>query len=167
MNKNKLINTKIYTPETVLCKINEWHKTFKKIVFTNGCFDLLHLGHADYLSKAADLGDFLIVGLNTDVSVKINKGSQRPITDEKSRAFLLASLFYVDAVVLFNEKTPLTLIETIKPHILVKGKDYREEDIVGYDFIKKNGGNILTIDLIEGYSTSLIEKRIIDLNKND
>jgi D-glycero-beta-D-manno-heptose 1-phosphate adenylyltransferase len=132
----------------------------KKIVFTNGCFDLLHLGHIDYLSKASEYGDILVVGLNTDNSVKRLKGNHRPIQDENSRAHILASLFFVDYVVLFDDDTPYNLIDKIKPHVLIKGSDYRKEEIVGYDIVKKNGGDVCTIDFLEGYSSSLIEKKI-------
>jgi len=132
----------------------------KKIVFTNGCFDLIHLGHIDYLSSAAEYGDILIVGLNTDASVKKLKGVHRPIKDEQSRAMILASLLFVDFVILFDEDTPYELIKQIKPDILIKGSDYNVEDIVGYDIVKKKGGEVITLDFLEGYSTSIIEKKI-------
>lgn len=137
----------------------------KKIVFTNGCFDILHRGHVDYLMKSAALGDYLIVGLNTDNSVRGNKGSKRPINDEQSRALLLASLRFVDAVIFFDSQTPAGLIAEIIPDVLVKGADYKPEEIAGYDTVVSNGGKVLTIDLLPGYSTSLIEKRILDLNR--
>ncbi|NTW31540.1 MAG: D-glycero-beta-D-manno-heptose 1-phosphate adenylyltransferase [Bacteroidetes bacterium] len=130
-----------------------------KTVFTNGCFDILHPGHVDYLSKAADLGKKLIVGLNTDSSVKNLKGDKRPVNNENDRALMLASLKFVDAVILFNENTPYDLIKIISPNILVKGSDYKPEEIAGYDIVKDLGGDIITIDLVEGYSTTLfIEK---------
>jgi len=132
-----------------------------KIVFTNGCFDILHLGHADYLSKAADLGDVLIVGLNSDNSVRKIKGENRPINDQHSRSVLLASLSYVSAVILFDEETPAEVIHLIKPDILVKGNDYSIEKIVGADEVIRNGGKVITIELVDGYSTSLIEKKIL------
>ena len=134
--------------------------TIRKKVFVSGCFDILHLGHIDYLSKAADLGDILIIGLNTDDSVKRLKGPHRPINDEYSRALLLASLQFVHAVVLFDEDTPYDLIKCIQPNILVKGKDYKPEEIAGYDIIQQNQGEVITIDLVEGYSTSIIENKI-------
>jgi rfaE bifunctional protein nucleotidyltransferase chain/domain len=146
----------------------EWNrlKFFgKKIVFTNGCFDILHRGHIDYLIKAAALGDFLIIGLNTDRSVKENKGNKRPINDEQSRALLLASLRFVDAVILFDSPTPAALISQIMPDVLVKGADYKPEEIAGYDTVVSHGGKVLTIELLPGYSTSIIEKRILDLNR--
>jgi len=135
--------------------------TFREfsIVFTNGCFDILHTGHIDYLSKASDLGKKLVVGLNSDSSVKSIKGDKRPVNNEKDRALMIASLKFVDAVILFDENTPYQLIKTIKPNILVKGNDYEPEKIAGYDIVKASGGDIITIDLVEGYSTTLfIEK---------
>ena len=126
----------------------------RKIVFTNGCFDILHRGHIEYLSKASDLGDVLIIGLNTDASVKRIKGEGRPVQDETSRALILASLRFVEAVILFDEDTPYDLISMIKPDVLVKGGDYTEETIVGADIVKAIGGEVVTIPLVEGYSTS-------------
>lgn len=138
-----------------------WRFQGKKIVFTNGCFDILHLGHIDYLAAASELGDLLIIGLNTDQSVSKIKGNNRPIQDEISRAFVLASLGFVDTVVFFGEDTPYNLIKTIQPDILVKGADYKPEDIVGYDIVKNKGGEIVTIEFLEGYSTTAIEKKIL------
>jgi len=160
MQKTELINRKIFDKKSLVPQINFWRFKEKKIVFTNGCFDLLHLGHLDYLSKAKDLGDILIIGLNTDASVQRIKGRGRPITDQKSRAHILASLFFVDAVILFDEETPRKLIELVQPDILVKGKDYKAEDIVGYDVVKARGGQIITLDFLEGYSTTMIEQKI-------
>ena len=138
-----------------------WRFQGKKIVFTNGCFDILHLGHIDYLAAASELGDLLIVGLNTDDSVNKIKGNNRPIQDEVSRAFVLASLGFVDAVVFFGEDTPYNLIKRIQPDVLVKGADYKPEEIVGYDIVKNKGGEIITIEFLEGYSTTAIEKKIL------
>lgn len=132
----------------------------KKMVFTNGCFDILHRGHVEYLAQAADLADVLIIGLNTDSSVRKLKGSHRPVQDEKSRALVLASLGFVHAVVLFNEETPYELIKTVQPDILVKGSDYKPEEIVGYDILKSYGGKVVTIDMVEGYSTTAIINQI-------
>ena len=138
-----------------------WRFKQKKIVFTNGCFDLLHLGHIDYLSKAKDCGDVLLVGINTDRSVKmLGKGSNRPITDENARATIIAALHFVDAVVLFDEETPYELIKTVQPDVLVKGSDYLAEDIVGYDVVKEKGGKVITIDFLPGYSTTEIIRKI-------
>jgi len=133
----------------------------QKIVFTNGVFDLLHRGHVDYLSRAADLGDVLIVGLNTDRSVKrLGKGDARPIQDEKTRAILLAAMRFVDYVVLFDEETPYDLIEKIKPDVLVKGGDYKIEEIVGADLVLARNGEVKTLDFLPGFSTTNIEKKI-------
>jgi rfaE bifunctional protein nucleotidyltransferase chain/domain len=126
----------------------------KKVVFTNGVFDILHRGHVEYLSKAGMLGDLLVVGLNTDDSVRRLKGEHRPIQSEEDRASILASLKCVDAVVYFNEDTPLELITFLLPHILTKGADYNIADIVGGDVVIANGGAVLTIELTEGRSTS-------------
>jgi rfaE bifunctional protein nucleotidyltransferase chain/domain len=134
----------------------------RKIVFTNGCFDILHQGHIIYLTKAADAGDGLIIGLNSDSSVRKLKGIGRPIIDQHSRALLLASLPFVSAVVLFDEETPYQLIRKIQPDVLVKGSDYKPEDIVGYDVVKARGGEVLTIDFVEGYSSSSIIRKIAD-----
>ena len=133
----------------------------RKVVFTNGCFDLVHQGHIDYLSKARDLGDVLVVGLNTDASVRRLKGPRRPINDEYSRALLLASMLFVDYVVLFGEDTPYELIKTLQPDILVKGSDYRPEDIVGYDIVMAKGGRVETLDFLPGFSTTAIEDKIL------
>jgi D-glycero-beta-D-manno-heptose 1-phosphate adenylyltransferase len=137
-----------------------WRFKNYKIVFTNGCFDILHLGHIEYLSRASDLGDILIIGLNSDESVKRIKGEQRPLQDQESRAVLLASLSFVNAVVLFEEDTPYNLIEKIKPEILVKGGDYKPEEIVGYDIVKAKGGKTITIDFKQGFSSSRIIEKI-------
>ncbi|PIY30564.1 MAG: D-glycero-beta-D-manno-heptose 1-phosphate adenylyltransferase [Bacteroidetes bacterium CG_4_10_14_3_um_filter_42_6] len=161
MNKTELISNKIMNLETISKALAVWELRGKKIVFTNGCFDLLHLGHIDYLSKAKDLGDILIVGVNTDNSVvRLNKGENRPITNEQSRASIIASLFFVDAVVLFDEDTPYKLIKIVQPDVLVKGSDYKPEDIVGYDVVMAKKGEIRTIDYLEGYSTTTIEQKI-------
>lgn len=154
-----IIKSKIYDSSNIKNKVDIWKFENRKIVFTNGCFDILHRGHVEYLSKAKDFGDILIVGLNTDVSVKKLKGENRPINDEESRAFLLSSLFFVDAVVYFEEDTPLKLIKEVQPDVLVKGGDYILNNIVGYDFVKSYGGNIVTVDMVDGYSTTnIIEK---------
>ena len=133
----------------------------KKIVFTNGCFDLLHPGHTRSLIAARDLGDCLVVGLNSDNSVRNLKGIRRPILPLEARAELLAALYSVDFVVPFEEDTPLQLIEVVKPDILVKGTDYKVEDIVGADFVKENGGEVKQIPLVEGWSTTkLVEETV-------
>lgn len=159
MDYQSLVKSKIYAAGSVLPCVEQWHKEGKNIVFTNGCFDIVHRGHLDYLSKAAALGDKLIIGLNTDASVRGIKGPERPITDEYSRAWLLASLCYVDAVVLFDEPTPYELISRVQPQVLVKGADYKAEEVVGYDIVTANGGKVVTLEFLTGFSTtSIIEK---------
>ena len=126
----------------------------KKIVFTNGCFDILHPGHIHILSKAKSLGDTLVVGLNSDLSVKKLKGDKRPLVSEDDRSRVLLSLRFVDYVIIFNELTPLKVIKKIKPDFLVKGGDYNENDIVGSDFVKASGGQVEIIKFLDGYSSS-------------
>lgn len=160
MSKHHNIQQKIFDWSGLKKQVDLWNAQGKKIVFTNGCFDILHRGHVDYLAKAADLGDVLVLGLNSDASVSRLKGLNRPIQNEQSRLQILASLGFVDAVVLFDEQTPLALIELVQPDILVKGSDYKPEDIVGYEIVTAKGGSVKTIDFIEGYSSSLIIKKI-------
>lgn len=139
--------------------INYWSFKNQTLVFTNGCFDILHRGHVDGLARAAELGDVLLVGLNTDQSVKRLKGQQRPLNKEEDRAMLLAGLSFVSAVVLFDEDTPRELIQAIKPNILVKGSDYSQEEIAGADLVRAHGGQVVSLPLLPGYSTtSLIHK---------
>ncbi len=164
MKNFPIIRQKIYTRENILPLLAVWRFQDKKVVFTNGCFDILHLGHIHYLSEARDLGDVLIVGVNTDASVKRIKGVDRPITDEISRSTIIAALHFTDAVILFDYDTPYNLIKLIQPDVLVKGNDYKAEDIVGYDIVKAKGGEINTIDFLPEYSTSGIEKRIKKTN---
>lgn len=159
MEQLKIIQSKIYTREGIVRQANIWRFKEQKIVFTNGCFDILHLGHIEYLSKAADLGDVLIIGLNTDSSVATLKGDDRPLNNEHARAMTLASLSFVNAVVLFDEETPENLIRLIQPDVLVKGADYQVEEIAGHEIVLARGGKIETIELTEGYSTtSMIDK---------
>jgi rfaE bifunctional protein nucleotidyltransferase chain/domain len=155
------LKTKIHTANSLESRVKFWKNSNNKIVFTNGCFDIFHLGHLDYLSKASDLGDIFIVGINADSSVKTIKGQHRPIIDEDSRMMLIAALEFVDAVILFHNETPLELIRLVRPDVLVKGSDYLPENIVGYADVKQNGGEIKTIDLMPGYSTSAIENKIL------
>ena len=155
MSANTHFSEKVFDIDSINEKVNNW-KSKNHIVFTNGCFDILHLGHIDYLFKASKLGDKLIVGINTDKSIQRIKGGNRPIQNETSRTSILASLSCVDAVVLFHEDTPKQLIELIQPNTLVKGADYKVEDIAGSDFVITNGGNVETIPFLEGYSTSHI-----------
>lgn len=161
MTQSDIISQKIITPEKLPETLENWRLQNKKIVFTNGCFDILHLGHVDYLSKAADQGDILVVGLNTDDSVQRLKGPDRPVNNQDARAKLMASLFFVSAVVFFDEDTPRNLISTIQPDVLVKGSDYKAEDIVGYDIVKAKGGEVVTIDFLEGYSTTGILQKLL------
>ena len=160
MSKLENIQHKIFSLEQLKASLNIWRLLEKKIVFTNGCFDLLHLGHIDYLAKAADLADKLVIGLNSDLSTNILKGPNRPITDEHSRSLILASFSFVDAVILFDDQTPLELIKSVRPDILVKGSDYTMEQIIGSDIVLRNGGQVKTIDYLPGYSTTLIEEKI-------
>ncbi|MFW5819876.1 MAG: D-glycero-beta-D-manno-heptose 1-phosphate adenylyltransferase [Bacteroidota bacterium] len=154
MKEYQRIQEKIITGE----KLRE-KKISGKMIFTNGCFDIIHYGHVNYLSKAAELGDYLVVGLNSDHSVRQLKGQNRPIQDEKSRASILASFFFVDYVIIFNEETPYELIKLLQPEILVKGGDYKAEEIVGHDIISSWGGEVKIIDFVKGYSsTSILNK---------
>ncbi|MBP9187832.1 MAG: D-glycero-beta-D-manno-heptose 1-phosphate adenylyltransferase [Bacteroidia bacterium] len=161
MAHHKSILDKIFTStQNLQQQVQQWQAANQKVVFTNGCFDILHRGHVDYLAKAADCGDKLIIGVNTDVSVSALKGPSRPIQDEQSRLQILASLQCVDAVILFNEPTPYNLIKTLQPDVLAKGSDYKPENIVGFDIVTAKGGQVKTIDFIDGFSTSAIESKI-------
>ena len=158
---------KIFTLPELLEQLQLWRNQGQKIVFTNGCFDLLHLGHVDYLEKARQLGDKLVLGLNTDRSISSIKGPNRPLQDEMSRARVMASLLFVDAVVLFDSDTPLELIKAVQPDVLVKGDDYAVEQIVGHEEVVKAGGEVKTVPLVTGYSTTNIVKKIENqLNEN-
>jgi len=158
---HSLIQQKIKLISELVTEIENLKKQGKSIVFTNGCFDILHKGHVDYLAKAADKGDVLIVAVNSDDSVKrLGKSPSRPIQDENARAYLIAALESVSFVLIFNEDTPFEIISLLKPNVLVKGSDYAVENIVGSDIVIKNGGKVEIIDFIEGYSTSKIEQKI-------
>ncbi|OFX19213.1 MAG: hypothetical protein A2041_10825 [Bacteroidetes bacterium GWA2_31_9b] len=160
MNKLDILKAKIID----LNKLDSFlaYLRFKnqKIVFTNGCFDIVHRGHIEYLAQAASYGDVLIIGLNTDSSVQRIKGINRPVQDEYARAITLASMQFVNAVILFDEETPYNLIKTVQPDILIKGSDYKAEDIIGYDIVKAKGGEVITIDFIDGYSTTSIINKL-------
>lgn len=163
MEVSKIIQSKIFGDfQDFKPVLEQWKKEGKTIVFTNGCFDLVHRGHIDSLTKAAEFGDRLIVGLNSDVSVKLLKGENRPLIDEQSRAVLLAALLMVDAVVLFADETPYELIKNIMPDVLVKGAEYRIEEIAGFDVVLASGGRVERIDLTEGFSTSDLIQKIIN-----
>jgi len=141
--------------------VGQWKKQGKCIVFTNGCFDLLHPGHIDYLDKAAKLGDILIIGLNDDDSIRRLKGKSRPINPLQDRAIMLAALRAVDLVVPFAEDTPLNLITTLMPDILVKGGDYQPDDIVGATEVRQNGGEVIVMPFIDGHSSTGLIQRIL------
>jgi D-glycero-beta-D-manno-heptose 1-phosphate adenylyltransferase len=162
MSTTENILKKIKTREEIQFVVQRAHFFGKKIVFTNGVFDLMHLGHVDYLSKAKDCGDILIVGMNSDASVKmLNKGDTRPLQDQNSRAMVLASLSFVNFVVIFDEETPYDLIKAVQPDVLVKGADYKVEQIAGHDIVLGRGGEVKLIELVSGYSTTAIEKKIL------
>jgi D-glycero-beta-D-manno-heptose 1-phosphate adenylyltransferase len=160
MNNLERAKSKILSIESLQHELARLKFFDRKIVFTNGCFDIIHRGHTDYLSKADDLGDVLIIGLNSDASVKRLKGQSRPVQDEQTRALTLASMFYISYVVIFEEDTPYELIKAVQPDILVKGGDYEIEKIVGYDIVKAKGGEVLTIPFVEGYSTTSILSKL-------
>jgi len=156
LKKFDLLQQKIFTLGEIVRKIAQLRLLGKKIAFTNGVFDILHRGHIFSLSQAATEADYLIVGLNSDTSTKKLKGESRPVNDAQSRALLLASLIVVDAVVIFEEDTPLELIKTIIPDVLVKGGDYTVEQVAGAKEVIANGGKVIINPIIEGYSTSAI-----------
>lgn len=160
MDKLNIIQSKIIDINNIESYLTYWNLKNQKIVFTNGCFDILHRGHVEYLAQAANHGDVLIIGVNTDSSVKRIKGETRPVQDEYARAILLASLNFVTAVVLFDEETPYNLIKRIQPDVLIKGSDYSIKDIIGSDIVEAKGGKVITIDFIEGYSTTSIIKKL-------
>lgn len=155
-----MTESKILSHEGAVAQADAWRAAGQQIVFTNGCFDIVHLGHIDYLEKARALGDRLILGLNTDASVSCIKGPLRPVVDEYARARLMAALQFVDAVTLFGEPTPRELIEAVRPDVLVKGDDYSVATIVGADFVLGRGGRVETIALVPGYSTTKLIERI-------
>lgn len=158
-DKLALLQSKIIKKDDIAQLLSIWNFKNEKIVFTNGCFDVLHRGHVHYLAKASELGSKLIIGLNSDSSVRRLKGENRPINDEESRAVVLASLSFIDAIVYFEEDTPFNLIKSIQPDVLVKGGDYEIKDIVGYDIVTNKGGDVVTIDFVNGFSsTSIIKK---------
>jgi len=154
------IRQKLFLKDKLAEKIATWKSEGLKIVFTNGCFDLIHPGHVDYLAKAASLGDKLIIAVNTDQSVQKLKGPDRPIQNQDSRAFILSAMEFTSAVVLFDEDTPAEIIALLKPDILVKGADYAVDQVVGADFVIKNGGSVVLLPYLKGFSTSSIEKKI-------
>lgn len=157
---NNSLESKICLPNDLIDLRSQWEKQRLRVVFTNGCFDILHEGHVRYLAEAKSLGDKLIVGLNSDASVTKLKGPSRPINTSKSRAIVLAGLESVDAIIVFEEETPYKLISLLLPDILVKGGDWKTEDIVGSDIVIEHGGKVFSLSFHEGYSTTLIEEKI-------
>ncbi len=156
MKKCKPPEEKIVEEETISSLCSSWQNNNLSLVFTNGCFDILHRGHMEYLYKASGKGDILFIGVNSDESVHRLKGEGRPVQDQYSRALILASLEFVDYVSIFDEDTPYELIKILQPDVLVKGGDYLPEEIVGYDIVKDKNGQVITIDYIKGYSSSEI-----------
>ena len=155
---------KIWSRNEALEKVRAWQASGKKVVFSNGCFDILHAGHVEYLAAARELGDALIIGLNSDASVRRLKGPNRPVCCEADRAAVLSALQVVDGVTLFNEDTPEELIGTLLPDILVKGSDWAVEQIAGAKAVIEGGGSVLTLPLLEGRSTTGIIEKIIQLH---
>jgi len=166
LKRPDIIAQKIYLLPQLVSRIVQWRFLGKSIVFTNGVFDILHPGHIFSLSQAAKEADFLIVGINSDNSVKRLKGKGRPVNNQDSRALLLASLLMVDAVVIFEEDTPLELINSIKPDVLVKGGDYTIDQIVGAREVNLNGGRVVINPLIEGYSTTTLIDKLKTFNNS-
>ena len=159
MSHLKTLNSKIYNLDCLTSQVEQWKMGGNKVVFTNGCFDIIHRGHIEVLARTADLGDKLIIGLNSDQSIQKLKGKYRPIIDEQSRAFLLAALSFVDAIVLFSKDTPLKLISTLLPDVLAKGGDYKIETIVGHEIVQQNGGKVKLVPFVDGFSsTTIIDK---------
>ena len=159
MSQFNTLKNKIFSVENLKLQVEKWKATGEKVVFTNGCFDIVHQGHIEVLARTADLGTKLIIGLNSDSSIQKLKGKNRPIIQQQSRAILLASFSFVDAVVLFSEDTPINLISTLLPDILAKGGDYEIETIVGHEIVQKNGGKVILVPFVDGFSsTTIIEK---------
>lgn len=156
----ELIGSKVFSIEALKKQVALWHMKSEKVVFTNGCFDILHRGHIEYLAAAADLGHRLIIGLNSDASVTKLKGEGRPVNHFDDRALALAALRFTDAIIEFQEETPLSLIKTLLPDVLVKGGDYTREGIVGANEVEAAGGNVAIISFIEGYSTTSFLQKI-------
>lgn len=155
-----MTSSKILSLPQAIAQAAQWQADGQQLVFTNGCFDIVHLGHIDYLEKARALGNRLVLGLNTDASVSRIKGPLRPVVNEYARLRMMAAMQFIDLVVLFDEPTPKELIEAIRPDILVKGDDYTVATIVGADFVLANGGRVETIPLVQGYSTTSLIERI-------
>lgn len=163
MKYPQLIKNKVLSTDDAKHQVKRWKLLNKKIVFTNGCFDILHQGHIEILSQAAASGDVLVIGVNSDASVKRLKGTDRPVNDQSFRALMLASLTITDAVVLFEEDTPLNLINLLEPDVLLKGGDYSIEQIIGAEEVIKNGGEVKIVPFVNGYSTTALIKKIQQL----
>lgn len=166
---------KIYSLNKLTVQVEKWQAEGETVVFTNGVFDLLHLGHVNYLARTSDLGSKLIVAINADLSVKqLNKGPARPIKDQETRAHIMASLSFVDAVLIFDQNTPFDIVSALKPNVLVKGGDYNPDEtnpnsksyIVGSDLVRNSGGQVAVIDFVTGHSTTKLEQKIIALNQS-
>lgn len=155
------IHSKIFADRAAIRPtIAQWAEEGQRVVFTNGCFDIVHKGHIDYLYEASKLADRMVIGLNTDASVSAIKGEGRPVNNNEARALIIAALGFVDMVVFFGEETPKELIDVVQPDVLTKGSDYIAEDIVGYDTVMAKGGAVTTIDLTDGFSTTALIERI-------
>jgi rfaE bifunctional protein nucleotidyltransferase chain/domain len=154
------LSSKLFELPSLQAQLLEWQQHGEKVVFTNGVFDLIHIGHISYLAKAAELGHKLVIGLNSDDSVKRLKGPTRPVNNQHSRAMLLAAFFYIDAIVIFDEDTPQKLISILLPDVLVKGADYQIENIAGAKEVLANGGEVKTITFVDGYSSTAIINKI-------
>lgn len=161
MKLSQPIHAKIHSHRSEISDVlKRWEQAGQTVVFTNGCFDILHKGHIEYLFEASKFADKMVIGLNTDASVRRLKGDGRPVNDNHARATLMAALGFVDMVVFFDEETPKDLIEVVQPDVLTKGSDYVAENIVGYDTVMAKGGQVITIDLTEGFSTTALIERI-------
>ena len=160
MSQFNILKNKIFSLENLKTQVDKWKASGERVVFTNGCFDIVHQGHIEVLARTADLGTKLIIGLNSDSSIQRLKGKNRPIIQQQSRVILLASFSFVDAVVLFSEDTPINLISTLLPNVLAKGGDYEIETIVGHEIVQKNGGQVILVPFVDGFSSTTIIKKI-------
>ena len=159
MSHLNTIQEKIFSLDKLKNQVASWKNSGEQVVFTNGCFDIVHRGHIEVLARTADLGGKFIIGLNSDSSIQKLKGEDRPIIDEQARSILLAALSFVDAVVLFSEETPINLISTLIPDVLAKGGDYEIETIVGHEIVQNNGGEVILVPFVDGFSsTTIIDK---------
>ncbi len=160
MSYLKTIQHKIFSLSDLKNQVNAWKQAGENVVFTNGCFDIIHRGHIEVLAQTADLGDKLIIGLNSDTSIQKLKGENRPIIDEQARSILLAAFSFVDAVILFPEDTPINLISALLPDVLAKGGDYEIDNIVGHEIVQYNGGKVILVPFVDGFSSTTIINKI-------